>query len=287
MKTRYFAVIGLCGIASAIGIKLYHQHGNPFQAITPRVLASVSEAPAAVRSLRLRYPYSIIPGGAYSPAELRGASERDQLIREHYIGFDMPSTRLVTLTTDRYQYVSFRLNNKVFWTKKRLLIPKGEVLMTDGTNYARTRCGNRLSNIAMSPTTMHQPPERLLGFPPLPDVLPKLDLTSAPPLGDLAQQLPAPARVAPVAPAVIDTGVKTPEIWAPLSSAPSFTPVSTSPGFTPSPRTPGPAHPQVIPPNIPPVAPVPEPATLSLLLVVSLGTAPWLLARGVSKKQDA
>jgi len=275
MRIRNLALIGICGVAGAVGINLFHHYGSPLSAITKHVVTPISEAPPEARALRLKYPYSVIPGGVFSAAELRSMRDRDEVVHEHYLGFDIPSIHLVSLTADRYQYVSFRLHDRIFWTKKRLLVPKGEVLITDGTNYARTRCGNRLSNVPMSPTTPIQPPARLLSFPDLPSKMPQLELASAPPVATV----PAPVAEAHTAPGVTAT-VTTPAVWPAVGPAAVVSSASPGPGVQKQPNN-------SVPPPVTAVTPVPEPATFSLLMVVGLGAAPWLLgARRRQKRGD-
>lgn len=139
------------------------QSGN---AITARVVAPVSQSSGVVPSPRRRYPYSVIPGGAYNRAELRNAATNDPLVRDHYRDFALTRTRLVILRQNRRQYVSYRIAGQIFWTKKRLLIPKGEMLLTDGIHYARTRCGNRLSDKPQNEISFFEPTEAVLESDP-------------------------------------------------------------------------------------------------------------------------
>jgi hypothetical protein len=159
-------------------------------------------------------------------------------------------------------------------------------LLTDGRNYARTRCGNRLSNVAQSPTTALQPPEAQLSQPA------PAGFADAPPVGELAQEHPvlpfeAP-RLAPYLPAP-EASLHTPEMWSP------------GPGFLPSP---GPLAPGAFPvqgasspqPNFrPPTnlttfaetpveAEVPEPASL-LLFGLALCVSGWFLGRMVRRNR--
>lgn len=257
-----------------------------------------AQVSAASRALRPNYPYSVIPGGAYSPAELRLVNQRDALVRSHYADFDIQNARLVVLTDRRYQYVSFRLKDHIFWTRHRLLIPKGEVLLTDGQHYARTRCGNRLSNTAMPETTPLQPADSLLSLPPFrPEQLAQgpIQLAPAPPPGELAQAYPElpfeSPRLAPYLPTGTEATLRMPEDW-PESDIPS--PIAAiAPGF-PTPGSPVLQAP--VPPvirSIPPTAPVlkaevPEPGSL-LLFGIVLCLSGWLLGRmaRASRKADA
>lgn len=125
--------------------------------------------------LRPLYPYSVIPGGAYSARELRNAVERDPVVAGHYADFDLAKVRMIRLDSDRMEYVSYRLGDHIFWTNRQLKLRKGEEVITDGTNLARTRCGNRLSDHAAEPTSAAQPPAEALNSPaPVPAAEPEL-----------------------------------------------------------------------------------------------------------------
>jgi hypothetical protein len=91
------------------------------------------------------YPYSIIPGGAATPAALARAIEHDPVVRAHYSNFDLGNVRLVRLTEPHVAHVSYRIGDQVFWTRRPLILRTGETMLTDGVHYARTRCGNQLA----------------------------------------------------------------------------------------------------------------------------------------------
>ena len=91
------------------------------------------------------YPYSIIPGGARSKEALQRSIESDPIVRAHYANFDLAATRIVRLTQPRLAYVSYRMGNEIYWTRRPLVLKAGETVLTDGRNYARTRCGNQLA----------------------------------------------------------------------------------------------------------------------------------------------
>jgi len=103
------------------------------------------------------FPYSVIPGGVESAQELKNAVERDPVVAGHYAGFDLAKLRIIRLGQDRMAYVSYRLGDRVYWTNRKLKLPKGETLITDGSHEARTRCGNRLSSAASEPVSPHEP----------------------------------------------------------------------------------------------------------------------------------
>lgn len=272
-KWRYL-IFALLAFLPVIALHEYERRSLRSDSLQAHVTAKGVAIPPAVRSLRPNYPYSVVPGGVYSPAELRAAIQRDPLVREHYVHFNLRSAQLVKLTDDQYQYASFRVGNRIFWTHKKLLIPKGEVLVTDGSNYARTRCGNRLSDLPNADTTLLQPPERLLSLPPFSlEQLPQL-IADAPPVPEVPAAMFDTTRLTPFLPTAVDPPLKTPMSWPPLEQSSSVMPLSTPPySMTPlASNYPGGAGnvpaPAVLPTSIPPaMPPVPEPGTISLFAV--------------------
>lgn len=104
------------------------------------------------------YPYSVIPGGAHSRAELEKALAGDSTAAKHYSDFIVDNTRIVTLDKDRQYHVSYRIGDKIYWTRRVLTLHKGEQLLFDGVHYARARCGNRLSEVASAPQLAQSEP---------------------------------------------------------------------------------------------------------------------------------
>src|SRR5439155_3784924 len=158
----------------------------------PRTSADALKVPTSKHPV---YPYSVIPGGAYTVQELRNARLRDQVVASHYAGFDLDHSKVVRLKDAKLAYVSYRLGNQVFWTKKQLHLAKGELVITDGAHRARARCGNMISDKPQAKTSPLEPQE--LAFddvrPVLPDFFmdPTSDLLSFaelpdPPLGSIS-----------------------------------------------------------------------------------------------------
>ena len=289
MKTRRLLAIIFLAFACAVALHFIPREVRMSRPIVATVTAPRAKVPAMVRSLRPNYPYSVIPGGAYSPAELRYANEKDGVVHAHYADFNLADARLVTLTEDRYQYVSYRLQNQVFWTHKKLRIPKGEVLLTDGSNYARTRCGNRLSSTAKQATAAKQPPTRLLSLPEFrPELLSKGDvqLAPAPPLGELAQDFPLlPFELpilAPYLPPLAQNVTPTP------IAAPMIPIGGGGGGYVPStgntPTTPG-SPPIVIAAPPAPIAEVPEPSSL-YLFGAAVAVSLWFITRMIGRSHQ-
>ena len=196
MKNRWLLTLAFFGLVAAFSVPFAMRKLNPYGPIAGNTVPPSQPLPAFVRSLHPNYPYSVIPGGAYSAAELRYVNRKDDAVRAHYADFNLRTAHLVQLTEDHYQYVSYRVKNQIYWTKKRLRIPQGEYLLTDGVHFARTRCGNRLSDTPRQQISSSEPDPTMLSQPPIrPEFLAKLDLTQSPPLGDLGQEFPEPASI--------------------------------------------------------------------------------------------
>ena len=213
------------------------------------------------------FPYSIIPGGVESSQELRKAVLTDPIVAQHYSDFDLTKVRRVTLSAPQLMYVSYRIGNHVFWTKRRLALPKGETMLTDGHAMARTRCGNRVSILPIRPNSAQEPTSEDLNTPEFPPSIstPYLAADSAPP-----PPLTPPPGIPPQG--------------SPVSSFTPVVPFFPLPGGggggggTPAPGGGGgaPPPPIITPPGPGPVG-VPEPGTAALVL---LGVAAvWLMRR--------
>jgi hypothetical protein len=94
---------------------------------------------------RLVYPYSVIRGGVANPEELKHVMEHDAVVSRHFKGFDYQRARVVQVSEKQAMYVSYRIGDRVYWTRRKVSLHQGETLITDGTIVARTRCGNRVA----------------------------------------------------------------------------------------------------------------------------------------------
>jgi hypothetical protein len=174
---------------------------------TPRGLATVSNEPKSLHgqsqlansvlsssAARPLYPYSVIPGGVENGAELRNAVFHDPVVAGHYADFDLAKARIVRLDRDRAVYVSYRLGDRVYWTKKTLRLFKGETLISDGVHAARTRCGNRLSDTPVGPVSAQEPSPTAMAAPQPPTLF----AVNQPPTGfPLTTPLPPPPGSTP------------------------------------------------------------------------------------------
>lgn len=128
-------------------------------------------AAQASRSAHLRarerdvYAYSVIPGGVKGPDDLRRAAEHDAVVWRHYARFQFEHARLVRAREAREVYLSYRLRDRIFWTRKKVHLHLGESLLTDGTITARARCGNQVSDTPKPDVSEEEPAEDVFDRP--------------------------------------------------------------------------------------------------------------------------
>jgi hypothetical protein len=152
-----------------------------FVSASPWLIAADASLPAprhagdiTLRGLPARpiFNGSVVPGGVYSPAELRSAIERDAAVAAHYRDVRLDQMQAVTLTTGRSAYVSYRNGDRILWTRERIWLKAGETVLTDGTTMIRARCGNCISDVKHEGATAVEPaPGELDQFvvPPIAD----------------------------------------------------------------------------------------------------------------------
>jgi hypothetical protein len=133
----------------------------PVSAVAPQAQSAPAAAGAAAPS-RPVYRYSVIPGGVRSAAELASAVQRDRAVSAHYADFDVAAAHLVRVEKPRFVHVSYRIGDKIYWTKKKLKLAAGESLLSDGTHLARTRCGNRIAEEVQGPVLDTEPASEML-----------------------------------------------------------------------------------------------------------------------------
>ncbi|HTY63340.1 MAG TPA: PEP-CTERM sorting domain-containing protein [Acidobacteriota bacterium] len=185
----------VCATVCVLGVFIKQSAFVPIQSVSQVALeksdASDLQQPIdTTKEERTVYPYSVIPGGIRSRAELLSRIVEDPVVAAHYASFEVDQTRFVKSEETQFVHVAYRLRNKIFWTAKTLAIPKGETLITDGRSLARTRCGNRVSVLPQEPISGEEPPVETFDIPVFetPMIasmsLPPLDLTQ-PPVPDL------------------------------------------------------------------------------------------------------
>lgn len=109
------------------------------------------------RNRRLVYPYSVVPGGVRSGAELREAAQHDPVVAQHYSGFDYSHAHVIEVERPKFVYLSYRRGGQIHWTSKQAMLRVGEKLLTDGHITARTRCANQVSVLPQSNTMPNEP----------------------------------------------------------------------------------------------------------------------------------
>lgn len=217
-----------------------------------------SSPPAKLHADHPVYPYSVIPGGAHSGRELLEAAQREPVVAAHYAGFTVRNARVIRLANDRQAYVSYRLGNQIYWTKKKVTLHKGEILLSDGKHLARTRCGNRISEIPTEPSSPSEPTENVLNDP-LPTRIP-VTTTGAPLPWPIWPGGSTPLLLIPNPPGGSDPDLP---YFPPITCCGSSTGTSYSPSPGPLPQ-----------PDPPSVVATPEPNSLVLL---TIGSAVLLL----------
>jgi hypothetical protein len=86
-------------------------------------------------------------------------------VGKHFFGFDFRRAKVVELGEPKLVYLSYRIGNKVFWTKKKVHLRKGEKLVTDGVISARTRCANQVSATPQNAASAEEPPAEMFEDP--------------------------------------------------------------------------------------------------------------------------
>lgn len=250
-------IIALC--VTIVGFKSQRHIANQSRVQAPSGSAGnrtgVSNARVVWRPV---YPYSVIPGGVASGAELKTAILHDPVAAIHYADFDVARARIVRLDRDQFAYVSYRMGDRIFWTSKKVKLPKGETVVTDGEHEARTRCGNRVSDTPAQPVAPNEPTQQVLQPSQAPQQVaillpPTIDYPPAPP-----PSFPPGPPVAP--PSGPPGGIIPPPYYPPTGGGGGSPPPSVPPNH------PGPPI-HAVPPGVPPPPPVsvPEPGSFSLL----------------------
>jgi hypothetical protein len=228
----------------------------PAQPIQGNSSAAMGGAQLA-RHERIVYPYSVVSGGVRSREELAAQILNDRVVADHYKDFNIQKARMVRAEETRMMYVSYRLKNKIYWTAKKVEIPKGELLITDGNCEARTRCGNRVAAALQEPVSAEEPNLESFDMPQIAS----LDMPALDPVPLAALEFDP----IPVAGLEINPAPPLPAFIPPISDLrPAILPYYYRPLFV-----------------VRPLEPVPEAGTLALLFT---GLAALFATRLVRKK---
>jgi hypothetical protein len=160
--------VGACLISFLFATALRNPAATmTFRSPAPSRAAEIIPQVRPAKFERVVYPYSVIPGGVRSRGELAGNISSDQVIAEHYAQFAVSQARMVKMEVTKSVYVSYRIRDKVYWTAKAIKIPEDEALITDGRDYARARCGNRISVLPQGPVSEEEPEPEYFEIPVL------------------------------------------------------------------------------------------------------------------------
>jgi hypothetical protein len=194
--------------------------------------------------------------------------ETDTLVAAHYRNFDVAQAHPVRLRRAVRGYVSYRRNGRVYWTSKRLVLPKGELVLTDGVHLARTRCGNRVVE-----NRKLIPPEELRRDPEEAAVIRELDDPEPPNIAGPT----FPGLTFPPLPPLLTSTDPPGEMFLPLGPIPtSFGPNNVN------------KVPDWKQPSSSEIPPVPEPPTFLLLLsgACGLGVRAWRRGRSLIRSGE-
>jgi hypothetical protein len=119
-------------------------------------------------------PAPTVDQGAVIPKP-GGISCKDRdLIKEAYPDFDMSKCREEKLDHEVCGYIAYRSrkDGKIYWTKKKVCLKKGERIITDGKYIIRVRCGNEISATPQTPTELVSPTQGELETPVIAPLMP-------------------------------------------------------------------------------------------------------------------
>lgn len=161
-RRRMFAFVGVVGIAGALLVASFSLLA-PEKASDRQVARDAVSLPSPTRdsagdpvARRSYYPYSVVPGGVHSTQELVVALG-DRVVAEHYATLNLSKVRVETVRDPRRVHVSYRIGDKVYWTKRPLMLSPGERILTDGRTEIRSRCGNLIADTPQGPTSDEEP----------------------------------------------------------------------------------------------------------------------------------
>jgi hypothetical protein len=179
----------IAGIVVALGVfgavawqrfdRLSAKFGASQFSVTPSADSdSVPSTEKTSADSRPVYRYSVIPGGVRTPEELLEAMANDSVVAGHYAGIDKANLTVGRVSQPLQAHVSYRIGDRVYWTKRTVTIQAGEQVVTDGKTLVRGRCGNNISVAPLLPTLDNEPKPDVFDSivaPLAPNTLVKLD----------------------------------------------------------------------------------------------------------------
>ncbi len=177
MQRGLIAVIFSGAVVGFAAIALLHLSPSRFgrsnvaesdrQAIeaSQNILRLIQQESSKQMGSRPVFPYSVVSGGVNDARELKWVADHDPVVKSHYTGFDYEHAQVVRLVLARTAYTSYRIGNKVYWTRHRVKLKKGETVITDGKMTARSRCANRVEDVPQQATSSVEPPATMFDQP--------------------------------------------------------------------------------------------------------------------------
>jgi hypothetical protein len=136
------------------------------------------------------FRHSVIPGGVRNATELAKRLEADPIAAAHYKDIEPARLKPASLTRDQIAYVSYRRDDRIYWTSKPVRLPEGELVLQGDGETVRARCGNRVSPKPLGPVAKSEPPIEELDIPEFPHTPGRLTLAAlswpGPPATDLS-----------------------------------------------------------------------------------------------------
>jgi hypothetical protein len=155
-------------------------------------------------------------------AGFRRIVENDPVLTAHFKGFNWDNAKQGTLEDAVWTPVAYRAGDVIRMTKKRVLLPKGDGYITDGTRRVRTYCCNDYSESAPPPQVLAPPSEENVdsAVPRRQGAEPPREIVAGPPtqksVGSPAQASAGPpSRVAMTRPLAVYPPKRTPPTAVP------------------------------------------------------------------------
>src|ERR1043166_7453253 len=160
-RVGLIATIGSAAMFAVVGaIRSNGAHSPDQPLVSKRSEASLVVTDVArhrTSASRVVYRHSVVRGGVFTAGEVQDAVTRDDVVARHYAGIVTDKLRTRMVLELRPVYVSYRIGDEIYWTRHKLSLHEGERVLTDGINEIRARCGNRISEIPMGPTSPNEP----------------------------------------------------------------------------------------------------------------------------------
>jgi hypothetical protein len=161
-----FACGGVALIVLVIGSLWLPESREPARAPAfiplPRVAAAPAARPATATTPRPLYRHCVMAGGVHGAAELASKLARDPVANIHYANFNVARASIVHVAKSRLVHVSYRIGDKIYWTRNKVRLAAGEELLTDGAHLVRSRCGNRIADTRQAIESDKEPAPEVL-----------------------------------------------------------------------------------------------------------------------------